>query len=203
MIDSIKKETLGRGTISIHKPRIGQQSISGLTVWFTGLSSAGKSTISGVVRDKLQALGYRVELLDGDVIRQHLNRDLGFSKEDRDENVRRIGFVADLLTRNGVIVLVAAISPYRSIREEVRRRIGNFIEVFVHAPLEICEQRDLKGIYRRGRAGELRGVTGLDDPYEAPLRAELECRTDYETLTQSSTRVFNEILRRLGTQPEV
>ncbi len=147
-------------------------------------------------------MGYRVELLDGDGIRQHLNRDLGFSKKDRDENIRRIGFVAELLTRNGVIVLVAAISPYRSIREEVRQRVGNFLEVFVHAPLEVCEQRDLKGIYRRARAGEISGVTGLDDPYEAPLSPDIECRTDNETPEESSSRVLAEVLRRLEVRRE-
>jgi adenylyl-sulfate kinase len=171
---------------------------AGLTVWFTGLSSAGKSTISQAVHEKLWAMGYKVELLDGDVVRQHLNRGLGFSKEDRDENVRRIGFVAELLTRNGVIALVSAISPYRSIRDEIRQKIGNFLEVYVHAPLEVCEQRDLKGIYRRARAGEMRGVTGVDDPYEPPLAAEVQCHTDRETPLESAARVLQAVLARLA-----
>ncbi len=143
----------------------------GLTVWFTGLSSAGKSTICQALYEKLWARGYKVEWLDGDVVRQHLSKDLGFSKQDRDENIRRIGFVAELLTRNGVIVLVSAISPYGSVRDEVRRRIGNFLEVYVNAPLAVCEQRDVKGLYRRARTGELHHFTGVDDPYEAPADA--------------------------------
>jgi bifunctional enzyme CysN/CysC len=201
VVDPIKNGTLGAGMISgstAAEPAMEMSSGAGLTIWLTGLSSAGKSTIGKAVYEKLWAMGHRVELLDGDVVRQHLNRGLGFSKEDRDENVRRIGFVADLLTRNGVLVLVAAISPYRSTRDEIRERIGNFLEVYVHAPLETCEQRDLKGIYRRARAGELPCVTGLDDPYEAPLAAEIECRTDRETPAESSSRVLAAVLSRLA-----
>jgi adenylylsulfate kinase len=130
----------------------------GLTVWFTGLSSAGKSTICEALFARLQSLHPRVEWLDGDAIRQNLSRGLGFSKPDRDENIRRIGFVAELLTRHGVIVLVSAISPYRAAREEVRSRIGRFVEVYVNAPLSVCEQRDLKGIYRRARLGEIQAL---------------------------------------------
>jgi adenylylsulfate kinase len=167
--------------------------MAGLTVWFTGLSSAGKSTISSAVYENLRAKGHRVELLDGDVIRQHLSKGLGFSKADRDENIRRIGFVAELLTRNGVIVLVAAISPYRALRDEMRARIGQFLEVYVNAPLEVVEQRDVKGIYRRARAGEMHGVTGLDDPYEPPLAPEVECKTDRETLSESVAKVLAKI----------
>src|ERR1051326_8459428 len=147
---------------------------SGLTIWFTGLSSSGKTTLSRAVYDHLVARYQRVELLDGDDIRQHLCRDLGFSKPDRDENIRRIGFVAELLTRNGVIAIVAAISPYRAARDAVRRGIGRFVEVFVNAPLDTCEQRDTKGLYRLARSGALRGFTGVDDPYEPPLRPEVE-----------------------------
>jgi adenylyl-sulfate kinase len=171
---------------------------TGLTVWSTGLSSAGKSTISEAVYERLRAMGYRVEWLDGDAVRQHLSRGLGFSKEDRDENIRRIGFVAHLLTRNGIIVLVSAISPYRAVRDEMRRKIGNFLEVYVRAPLEVCEQRDLKGIYRRARAGEMHGVTGVDDPYEPPLAAEIECHTDRETPADSAERVLNAVLAQLA-----
>jgi len=169
---------------------------TGLTVWFTGLSSAGKSTISSAVYENLRAKGLRVELLDGDVVRQHLSKGLGFSKADRDENIRRIGFLADRLTRNGAIVLVAAISPYRAIRDEMRERIGNFLEVYVNAPLEVVEQRDVKGIYRRGRAGELHGVTGLDDPYEPPLTPDVECHTDRETLEESVAKVMTAVDER-------
>jgi adenylyl-sulfate kinase len=171
---------------------------AGLTIWFTGLSSSGKSTISKAVYEKLLAMGKKVEWLDSDVVRQHLSKELGFTKADRDENVRRLGFVADLLTRNGVIALVAAISPYRAVRDEVRNRIGNFIEVYVNAPLEICEQRDSKGIYERARAGEIRGVTGIDDPYEPPFDAEVECCTDRETPVESASRVLIAIQSRLS-----
>ena len=169
----------------------------GLTLWFTGLSSAGKTTLSRAVAERLCAAGARVECLDGDVIRQNLCKGLGFSKADRDENIRRIGFVAELLTRHGVIVLVAAISPYRAVREEIREKIGDFLEIYVHAPLEICEQRDLKGIYKRARAGEMHGVTGIDDPYEAPAAADVECRTDLETVAASADKVMQAVLRQL------
>lgn len=162
----------------------------GLTVWLTGLSSAGKTTISRSVHQTLQARGQRVEWLDGDAMRLGLSSGLGFTRRDRDENVRRIGFVAELLTRNGVIVLVSAISPYRALRDEMRRRIGNFMEVYVHAPLEVCEQRDIKGIYLRARARRLRRVTGLDDPYEPPLAPEIVCPTYCETPEDSAARVL-------------
>jgi bifunctional enzyme CysN/CysC len=200
VIDPLGNGTLGAGMIHAANPSasaaIHASPGTGFAVWFTGLSSAGKSTISKAVYEKLWAMGHRVEWLDGDQVRQHLNRGLGFSKEDRDENVRRIGFVAELLARNGVIALVSAISPYRSIRDEIRQRIGNFIEVYVHAPLEVCESRDLKGIYRRARAGEMHGVTGIDDPYEAPLAPEIECHTDRETPAESAKRVLDAILVR-------
>jgi len=163
---------------------------AGLTVWLTGLSSAGKTTISRAVHETLQARGQRVEWLDGDAMRLSLSAGLGFSKKDRDENIRRIGFVAELLTRNGVIVLVSAISPYRALRDEIRRRIGNFMEVYVHAPLEVCEQRDVKVIYLRARARKLRRVTGLNDPYEPPLAPEIVCPTDCEAPEDSAARVL-------------
>ena len=138
-------------------------------------------------------MGHRVELLDGDVVRQHISKGLGFSREDRDENIRRIGFVTELLTRNGVIVIVAAISPYRAVRDEVRARIGMFVEVYVNAPLSVLEQRDVKGIYRRCRAGEIHGVTGIDDPYEPPLTPEVECRTNLETIEESAEKVLRAV----------
>ncbi len=168
-----------------------------MAIWFTGLSSAGKTTLARAVYKELCAGGMRVELLDGDEIRHNLCKDLGFSKEDRDENIRRIAYVAELLTRNGVTVLVAAISPYRSARERARAQIGRFIEIFVNAPLEVCEKRDVKGLYRRARAGELHGMTGVDDPYEAPDGAEVECRTDQESLTESTAKVVAYIHARL------
>lgn len=165
----------------------------GLTVWFTGLSGAGKTTLSRAIHAELSARGYRAEWLDGDVIRQNLTKDLGFSKEDRDENIRRIGFVAELLTRHGVVVLVSAISPYRTARDEVRKRIGAFLEVYVHAPLAVCEARDVKGLYRRARAGEIQHLTGIDDPYEPPLSPDLECRTDRESVEESVAKILERI----------
>jgi adenylyl-sulfate kinase len=172
----------------------------GLTVWFTGLSSAGKTTISRALYDTLHTRGHQLERLDGDSVRQRLSKDLGFSKEDRDENIRRIGALAEQLTRGGAIVLVSAISPYRAARDELRRRIGDFLEVWVHAPIEVCEKRDLKGIYRRARAGELHNVTGIDDPYEPPLAPEVECRTDRETLEESVAKVLEAVDRWLEGQ---
>jgi adenylylsulfate kinase len=170
----------------------------GLTVWFTGLSGAGKTTICNAVHSALIERGYRAEILDGDLIRKHLSRDLGFSKEDRDENIRRIGFIADLLTRNGIIVLVAVISPYRAVRDEVHKRIGRFLEVFVDAPLAVCEERDPKGLYRKARRGELRGFTGIDDPYEVPLAPDVRCQTDQENPMDSSQKVISAIAEFLG-----
>lgn len=165
----------------------------GLVVWLTGLSSAGKSTLGEELFERFRAAGRRVELLDGDIVRQCLSRDLGYSKHDRDENIRRIGFVAELLARNGVIVIVSAISPYRAIRDEVRNRIPGFIEVYVNAPIDVCEHRDVKGLYRRARSGELRGMTGIDDPYEPPLHPEVECRTDLETVQQSIEKIIEQV----------
>ncbi|MFP4009023.1 MAG: adenylyl-sulfate kinase [Spirulinaceae cyanobacterium] len=165
----------------------------GVTLWFTGLSGAGKTTISKSVAEKLRLDGYKLEVLDGDIVRQNLTKGLGFSKEDRDENIRRIGFVANLLTRNGVIVIVSAISPYRAIREEVRDRIGDFIEVYVNAPLEVCEARDVKGLYRRARSGEIKNFTGIDDPYEFPTNPDIECRTDQEELAESVAKVLGKL----------
>ncbi len=162
----------------------------GMTLWFTGLSGAGKTTISKAVEEKLREQGYKVEVLDGDVVRENLTKGLGFSKADRDENIRRIGFVAQLLTRNGVIVIVSAISPYRAIRDEVRGKIGNFMEIFVNAPLAVCEERDVKGLYKKARAGEIKSFTGIDDPYEPPINPEVECRTNQETLAESVEKVM-------------
>ena len=170
----------------------------GMTVWLTGLSSAGKSTLGQGLYDRLWAMGHKVELLDGDTVRRSLCKGLGFSKEDRDENIRRIGFVADLLTRNGVVVIVCVISPYRAIREEMRRQIGDFVEVYVNAPLGVCEQRDVKGLYKKARSGQLPGFTGIDDPYEAPENPEVECRTDLESPQQSVERILRCLESRLA-----
>lgn len=169
----------------------------GLTVWFTGLSGSGKSTLSLAVSEQLITDGYRVQLLDGDEVRIFLSRDLGFSKKDRDENIRRIGYVAELLTRHGVITLVSAISPYREARDAVRSRIPNFLEIYVNAPVEECERRDVKGLYKRARAGEIKAFTGISDPYEHPLNPELECRTDLESVRESVQRVIDSVLGRL------
>ena len=176
-----------------------QTSGTGLTIWFTGLSAAGKTTLNNAVSERLRASGYAVESLDGDVLRQNLWKDLGFSKQDRDENVRRIGFVAHLLSRNGIIVLVSAISPYRAVRDEVRCHAGNFVEVYVNAPIDVCEQRDLKGLYRKARAGQLAGFTGVDDPYEPPLRPEIECHTDRETVAESVDKIMRYLEVRLSS----
>jgi adenylylsulfate kinase len=167
----------------------------GVIVWFTGLSGAGKSTIAGRVLEGLVARGIKAELLDGDVMRQRISRGLGFGREDRDENIRRIAFVADLLARNGVVVLVSAVSPYRAIRDEVRRGASvPFVEVYVSAPLEVCEQRDPKGLYRKARAGELRQFTGIDDPYEPPMAPEIVCPTHEQTLEASADSVLGVLL---------
>lgn len=169
----------------------------GVAVWFTGFSGAGKSTIADALTNKLKSQGYQLEVLDGDEIRENLTKDLGFSKADRDTNIRRIGFVAKLLARNGVIVLVPVISPYRAIREEMRANIDNFVEVFVNAPLSVCEDRDVKGLYKKVRAGQIKQFTGIDDPYEPPTNPEVECRTDLEELSQSVDKIFGK-LEELG-----
>lgn len=169
----------------------------GVTIWLTGLSGAGKTTICQFLETELRSQGYKIEVLDGDVVRQNLSEGLTFSKKDRDENIRRIGFVAHLLTRNNVIVLVSVISPYRAIRQEVKERIGDFIEVYVNAPLEVCEQRDVKGLYKKARAGEIKNFTGIDDLYEVPLKPDVECKTNEETITQSANKILNK-LEELG-----
>jgi adenylylsulfate kinase len=168
----------------------------GVTLWFTGLSGAGKTTIARMVERELKARGRNVEVLDGDIVRQNLSKGLGFSKEDRDTNVRRIGFVAGLLSRNGIIAITAAISPYRSVRDEVRAMTKNFMEVYVCAPLAVCEERDVKGLYARARAGEIKHFTGIDDPYEEPLDPELILYTERETIKESVAKVMAELERR-------
>ena len=162
----------------------------GLTLWLTGLSGAGKSTIAERVAAELRRRGRRVEVLDGDAIRENLSKGLGFSKEDRDTNIRRIGFVAELLARNGVVVVVAAISPYRAVRDEVRARIDRFVEVHVHCSLDELVRRDVKGLYRRAIAGEIPHFTGVSDPYEAPLDPEVVVDTAVESVEDSVLRVL-------------
>jgi sulfate adenylyltransferase len=152
---------------------------SGYTIWFTGLSGTGKSTIAEIVGPELEKRGALVEYLDGDVVRTHLSKGLGFSKEDRDANIRRIGFVAAEIVRHGGLVVCAAVSPYRQTRDDVRRMVGaeQFVEVFVDTPIEVCEGRDVKGMYAAARAGRIKGFTGVDDPYEAPTAPEITLDT--------------------------
>lgn len=170
----------------------------GFTVWFTGLSGAGKSTIAEMLYHELQARGMKTEILDGDVVRQNLSKGLGFSKEDRDTNIRRIGFVAELLTRNGVATICCPISPYKAVRDEVRSMIGDFVEVYVYATLEeLAENRDPKGLYKKAIAGEIKGFTGVDDPYEAPENPELVLDTMVETPEESLQKLL-ERLHELG-----
>ena len=162
----------------------------GCTVWFTGLSGAGKSTVSTLLHQRLTAAGAKVELLDGDIVRTHLSKGLGYSREDRDENIRRIGFVCELLSRNGVIVIAAVISPYREARETVRARIPNFVEIFMECPMDVLVERDVKGLYKRALAGEIEHFTGVSDPYESPVSPELTIHSSQETPQQSVERVW-------------
>jgi adenylylsulfate kinase len=163
----------------------------GFTLWFTGLSGAGKTTISKLVEDELRNRGSRLEILDGDVVRENLSKGLGFSKEDRDTNIRRIAFVADLLSRNGVPVITAAISPYREIRQEARDMMGDrFIEVFVKASVEACAERDVKGLYKKAFAGEIKEFTGVSDPYEEPLDPEIVLETESESPEESAAKLI-------------
>jgi adenylyl-sulfate kinase len=168
----------------------------GFTVWLTGVSGAGKSTAAHVLEQRLLAAGTKVEVLDGDVIRTHLSKGLGFNKEDRDENIRRIGFVCELLSRNGVATIVAAISPYREARCEVRSRIRHFVEVHMTCPLAVLVDRDPKGLYKKALAGEIAHFTGISDPYEPPLSPEVVIDSSVETPEQSADRIFA-ALRRL------
>lgn len=165
----------------------------GFTIWFTGLSGAGKTTLAREVEKRLRARGMKVEVLDGDVVRQNLSKGLGFSKEDRDTNIRRIGFVCKLLTRNNVVAIAAAISPYRDIRDEVRREIGNFVEVYVECPLEVLVERDVKGLYKKALAGEITNFTGVNDPYEPPLNPEVVVHSDRETVEESVEKIMRKL----------
>ena len=163
----------------------------GFTVWFTGLSGAGKTSISDALESALRERGIRkLEKLDGDVVRTHLSKGLGFSKEDRDTNIRRIGWVAEVLTRNGVCVLASAISPYREIRDEVRRNVGSFVEVYVKCSIPELTRRDVKGLYQKALRGEIQNFTGISDPYEEPLNPEVVVDTEAEELTESVAKVL-------------
>jgi adenylylsulfate kinase len=163
----------------------------GFTLWFTGLSGAGKTTIAEIVEHELRMRHGKIEVLDGDIVRTNLSKGLGFSREDRDTNVLRIGFVADLLTRNGVGVIVSAISPFKQVRDQVRRNVGEgFIEVFVDAPLDVCADRDVKGLYKKAFSGEIPQFTGVSDPYEPPVAPELHIKTNEEAPAESAARVI-------------
>jgi len=163
----------------------------GFTLWFTGLSGAGKTTISHIVEKEIRDRGANIEILDGDVVRENLSKGLGFSKEDRDTNIRRIAFVADLLSRNGTPVITAAISPYREIRDEARDMMGDrFIEVYVNASVEACAERDVKGLYEKAFKGEIKEFTGVSDPYEPPLNAEITVETENEEPDESAAKII-------------
>lgn len=165
----------------------------GFTLWFTGLPCSGKSTLARLIAVELERRGRGTEILDGDVVRTHLTKGLGFSKSDRDENIRRIGFVCKLLSKHGAVAIAAAISPYRNIREEIRSTIDNFVEIHVKAPLEVCITRDVKGMYRKALAGEIKNFTGIDDPYEPPFAPEVTVETSRETPEDSTTRILRSL----------
>lgn len=162
----------------------------GFTLWFTGLSGAGKSTLANLVEQTLLERGLNVEVLDGDVVRTNLSKGLGFSKEDRDINIRRIGFVCNLLTRNGVAAIAAAISPYKAIRDENRKLIGRFVEVYVRCPIDTLAERDVKGLYKKALKGEIKGFTGVDDPYEPPENPEIVCDSSTESVQESHDKII-------------
>ena len=170
----------------------------GFTIWITGLSGSGKTTIALALQEHLRSLGRRVEVLDGDTVRSVLSPDLGFSRPDRDANVRRVAWVCELLSRNGIIAIAALISPYRDVRDEARRRIGRFVEVHMDAPLETLQQRDVKGLYRRASRGELGQFTGLDDPYEPPLDPDVLVISDGREAPSTSVKRIIAAAARLG-----
>ena len=172
----------------------------GFTLWFTGLSGSGKSTLAERVRDLLLERGMKVEVLDGDVVRQNLSKGLGFSQEDRDTNIRRIGFVCDLLTRNDVVAIGAAISPYRAIRDENRKLIGRFVEVYCKCDIDTLKDRDPKGLYEKALKGEIKNFTGVSDPYEAPEKAEVVVDTAAEDIDTSVDRIIG-TLEQMGYIP--
>lgn len=169
---------------------------NGVTLWFTGLSGSGKSTVSLMVATALRNAGYKVEILDGDVVRTNLSKGLGFSKEDRDINIKRIGFVCKLLTRNDVIAISAAISPYREIRDFVREDIGDFVEIYCDSELDVLIERDTKGLYKKALAGEIENFTGISDPYEPPENPELVLKTDSESPGDSAQKVIEFLIER-------
>jgi adenylyl-sulfate kinase len=172
----------------------------GVTIWFTGMSGAGKTALAIPLEGELRKRGLRAERLDGDIVRQSLTRDLGFSKEDRDKNIERVTFVAKLLTRNGVAVICSFISPYRAVRAQVREEVGNFVEIYCYAPLETLVERDVKGLYKKALAGEIKNFTGVSDPYEAPENADVTIDSSAETIEESLVKVLGK-LEELGYVP--
>src|ERR1700694_4925092 len=175
---------------------------TGFTIWFTGLSGSGKSTLSESIEEHLKARGRNVEILDGDIVRTHLSKGLGFSREDRDTNIKRIAFVCNLLSRNGVICISAAIAPYCEAREWAREHIGNFVEIYVKCPLEVCRARDVKGLYKLVDEGKIKNFTGGDDPYEEPEPPAPIGETDKETLDESLARIFAKLVELDYLDPE-
>ena len=167
--------------------------MKGFTIWFTGLSGSGKTTLAQIIANGLRKTGHKVEMLDGDIIRTNLSKGLGFSKEDRDENIKRVGFVCDLLSRNGVIAIGVCISPYRKIRDFNRKRIGKFFEVYAKCDIKECINRDPKGMYKKALAGEIKNYTGIDDPYEEPLNPEVVVETDKETPEESAKKIMKKL----------
>jgi adenylyl-sulfate kinase len=162
----------------------------GFTLWLTGMPGVGKSTLAQCIEGRLRTVGARVEVLDGDMVRMHLSKGLGYSKEDRDENIRRIGFVCELLSRNGIITIAAAVSPYRAAREQVRSRIPDFVEVYLECPIAVLVERDTRGLYQKAMSGEIPNFTGISDPYEPPLAPEVVIDTSKETPEQSAERIW-------------
>jgi adenylyl-sulfate kinase len=176
----------------------------GFTLWFTGLPCSGKSTLAELLAAEFKSRGRFVEIMDGDEVRKHLTKGLGFSREDRDENIRRIGYVCRLLSRNGVIAIAAAISPFRAIRDEVRAgHQGNFIEIYVDTPLELCIQRDVKGMYKKAIAGEMKNFTGISDPYEPPTSPEIVIHTAKEDAQKSCAQILTSLEQRGLLAPEI
>lgn len=179
--------------------------MKGFTLWFTGMSGAGKSTLANLVAEELKRRGVtKMEILDGDVVRTNLSKGLGFSKEDRDTNIRRIGFVCHILTRNDVVAIAAAISPYKAIRDENRAMIQRFVEVYCECPLETLIERDVKGLYKKALAGEIKGFTGIDDPYEAPDNPEITIHSGKESHAESLQRILRtlELMNYIPPDPE-
>lgn len=168
----------------------------GFILWFTGLSGSGKSTLATYIAPILKQQGCKVEILDGDEVRENLSKGLGFSKEDRDTNIRRIGYVAGLLSRNGVVAITAAISPYKDVRNEVRAKTTNFVEVYAECPIDVLEERDTKGLYKKAKAGIIKNFTGISDPYEAPEKADIVVKTHEESIEQSAQKILDYLKKR-------